>query len=187
MKALILLAALAAGAAEPRWRQSLDEASAAARASGGSLLIDFQAPWCYSCYYMERHVLSGEAFASAARGLALLKLDVDREDGRALKKKYRVSFLPTYVLADREGRELGRIVGEQTEADFVKKLRALMGPADSGTGRALAALRGALAAGDLAAASRAAAPGKKDIAALADSKEWRVLSARLALRRGGHG
>lgn len=120
-----LLAALLCvpAAASEGWLTDL----AKAKAAGKPILVDFQAVWCYSCYYMEEKVLSQAAFKDAAAGLTLLKLDVDTPEGAELKKRLKVGFLPSYVLLDPSERELGRIIGEQTEADFVAKLTALRG------------------------------------------------------------
>lgn len=181
--ALFLAAPLSAA---PAWRESLPEALAEAKAKGLPLLLDFQAPWCYSCYYMDQHVLGRDSFGRAAEGLVLLKIDVDTPEGRALKEKYRVTFLPTYVLFDAQGRPLGRIVGEQAEADFLARLSELRRPAAAGgaLGPTIAALKARLAAGEEEAAARElAAEPSKTLKALRERRDWRILEARLKLGR----
>ncbi len=176
-----LFLASAAFAAAPDWHERLEPALAEAEAKKAPILMDFHAPWCYSCYYMAQNVLSKESFDKAARGLVLLKVDVDREEGRALKERYGVSFLPTFVVADAQGRALGRILGEQTEADFLRRLAGLV----KGEAGELAALRRRLADGELgAAAAELARLAPARLKALRETKDWRVLEARLALRRG---
>ena len=179
--ALILLA-VPAGAVD--WQVQYSSALARASAAHRRILVDFQAPWCYSCYYMEEKVLSGEKFARASQELVLLKLDVDKPEGKALKEKLGVSFLPSYVLLDSAGAPLGRIVGEQTEADFLAKLQALAGPpASAPADAALGALRSRLAAGEY--------PGQAEIDSLSPvlleearkKLAWRILEARLGLMR----
>lgn len=108
-----------------RWNSSLSAALSEAQAKKASILVDFQAPWCYSCYYMEQKVLSGRKFANATKDLLLVKLDVDKEEGHALKSKHAVTMLPAYLVLDSSGKELGRIMGEQTEDDFIDKLSAI--------------------------------------------------------------
>src|SRR5687767_8569009 len=109
---LLLLCAPARAA----WLTDLPAAYAEAKASGRPILVDFEAPWCYSCYYMQQRVLSRPAFAKAAESLVLLKLDVDTSAGAAVKAERAVTFLPTYLVLSPTGSELGRILGEQTEA-----------------------------------------------------------------------
>lgn len=186
MKSLLLiLVGLCAQARAGQWQDNLPAALNLAAAGGRRILADFQAPWCYSCYYMEQKVLSGERFGKASRDLVLLKLDVDKPDGRALKEKFAVTFLPTYVLLDSAGAPVGRIVGEQTETDFLSKLSALAGPAASSPAdNALAALRAGLVAGEYARAEAAIEALPRKVRREAGKKlDWRILEARLALMR----
>jgi thioredoxin-like negative regulator of GroEL len=172
--------------AAPVWLESHSQAQAAAQGSGQPLLIEFQAPWCYSCYYMAANVLSKDAFAAAARGLVLLKEDVDKEEGGELKARYSVTALPSFVLVDPKGEVLGRIAGEQTEADFLARLKGfLKGAAADPLDEAAARLEQRLAAGQTQEAardiSRLPAPRLKS---LRGRQDWRVLEARLGLSQG---
>lgn len=119
----LLLVSLAS--ASVSWHDSLTPALAEAQAKKTSVLVDFQAPWCYSCYYMEQKVLSKPKFEKASKDLVLAKLDVDKDEGHALKSKHAVTMLPAYLVLDSSGKELGRIMGEQTEDDFLDKLEAI--------------------------------------------------------------
>lgn len=179
---LALLAVLPAAGAELEWHKSL--APALAQARGRPILIDFQAAWCYSCYYMDQHVLSRPGFAAAARNLLLVKLDVDLEEGKALKEKYRVSFLPSYVLVDGDGKTLGRIVGEQTEADFLARLGILTAGLTGGPElKVIESLREKLSAGEYDEAARLAKPEKSLAVKLDARQDWKILKARLGLMR----
>lgn len=147
----VVLALLAfAVPARAAWHESLSEALAQAKEKKAHVLVDFEAPWCYSCYYMQQKVLSQPRFIEAARDLVLVKLDVDKEEGHALKAKHAVTFLPSYLLLDAEGKEVGRIVGEQTEDDFLAKLSAARAARKASAEREarLASLRAQLAQGD---------------------------------------
>lgn len=180
----LLLLALNASAA-PTWHEDLASALAESAQSGKPVLIDFQAPWCYSCYYMEKHVLEGAAFSKSAQRMVLLKADVDKDEGYALRARFKARMLPSYVLISPKQEPLGRIVGEQTEADFINQLDGFLA---AGSGdpieQALAGLKKRLAAGeyDQAAKDVARIP-KTTLAALADRQNWKLLSARLALMR----
>lgn len=150
----LLLLALSAHAA-PVWHDTLPEALSEAQAKKAVVLVDFVAPWCYSCYFMDKKVLSRPKFAAAAEGLVLAKMDVDRAEGMAARNARAVTYLPTYLLLDSDGKELGRIYGEQSEEDFLDKLAAIRAtakplPADP----ELVTLRAKLAKGDLAAFSK---------------------------------
>lgn len=176
MRALLLCALLSLpAAAADGWLTDLAAARKAADASKRPILVDFQAVWCYSCYYMEEKVLSKEAFQKAAEGLVLLKLDVDTPEGAELKKKLRVGFLPSYVLMDAAEREIGRVIGEQTEKDFLAQLARIVSGAAGSPAQRLGAL---LDANDFEAAERL----RSELAKTKPSgPDWARASARLDL------
>jgi len=181
--AVILLAAPARTA--PVWLESRAQAESAAQGSGQPMLIEFQAPWCYSCYYMAANVLSKGGFEAAARGLVLLKEDVDKEEGGELKAKYAVTALPSFILVGAKGEVLGRIAGEQTEADFLARLQGfLKGAAVDPLDQAAARLEQRLVAGETAQAARdiSILPAGR-LESLRGRRDWRVLEARLGLAR----
>ncbi len=88
-------------------------------------LLEFHAPWCYSCYYMARNVQTGPEWQKVEREMVVLGLDADSPQGARAKQQWQVKALPSYVVLDRSGRELGRILAEQTRADFYAKLNEI--------------------------------------------------------------
>ncbi len=115
---LLVLGWCGAAAHAATWSENPAEALAEARRSGQPVLVDFYAPWCYSCYFMDQHVLETAEFEKRAGRLILLKVDVDSAAGALEQTRRNVSFLPTYLLLDANGTELDRLPGEQTPADF---------------------------------------------------------------------
>lgn len=188
MNTLLALLSLAVCVhAAPVWLDSHDQALAESKASGRPLLIKFHAPWCYSCYYMAQNVLAKEDFAALAQGLVLLQADVDTPQGSALKARYRATALPSFILVGPKGEALGRIAGEQTEADFLARLRGLLkGSAPDPLAEAEARLEQRLLAKEEEKAARelAALPAQK-LKDLRGRPLWRLLEARLDLARGG--
>ncbi|HUS23425.1 MAG TPA: thioredoxin family protein [Candidatus Binatia bacterium] len=110
---------------------SYDAAVAQSRARRAPLLADFSAPWCYSCYYMARNVLTGPEWDRVRRDAVVLELDADSPEGAQLMKQWSVKALPTYVVFAPDGRELGRILGEQTRADFYAWLNGALARGDT--------------------------------------------------------
>ena len=129
-----LLLALALAAARPSpaspagalWSQELPPALAAAKGKKSLVLVDFYAPWCYSCYYMDENVMNQPALRALAPRLELVKMDVDSPEGARLKREWKVRFLPSYVIVDPDGLEVGRIMGEQTRSDFFSRLTEVL-------------------------------------------------------------
>ncbi|MBI4347098.1 MAG: thioredoxin family protein [Elusimicrobia bacterium] len=181
MKTAAVLLALAAPAAAQGWEPSLPAAIAAAKKSGQKILVDFTAPWCYSCYYMEKNVLDRPAFWDIARSLQLAKVDVDRPEGKAIQSERRVRFLPSFLVLDSQGKELGRILGEQREADFLAQLKALVGEGKpSAEDAAVKAVEAMIQKDELDKAAAALAKGK---GGLAQRSDWKILTLRVALKK----
>ena len=128
--AALIFAALAApaGAAAPAGGgDPVAEALAQARERRVPVLIDYSAPWCYSCYYMAKNVLTGPEWERVHREAVVLELDADSPVGAKWMAAWSVKAMPTYLLFNAEGAELGRILGEQTRADFYAWLFATAG------------------------------------------------------------
>jgi len=95
------------------------------------VLLDFTAPWCYSCYFMETHVLNGAQWDALARKVIIARVDADSPDGSAWMKKLAVKALPAYVVLDEHGRELGRILAEQPRAQFYPAIERFLAGSDT--------------------------------------------------------
>jgi thiol-disulfide isomerase/thioredoxin len=130
---LLALCAGFAQAAEPEAADttasptaSLDAALVAAKARHAPVLIDFYAPWCYSCYYMAKNVKNGAEWEALEKTAVVLELDADAPDGAHWMKQWTVKGLPSYVVLNENGEELGRIPLEQTRPEFYKKINAII-------------------------------------------------------------
>jgi len=189
---------LCTGAAAPDASDPVQLGLAQARERRAPVLIDYSAPWCYSCYYMKRNVLTGPEWAKAERETVVVELDADSPVGAHYMAAWSVKAMPTYLLFDADGKELGRILGEQTRADFYRWLNAAIGrgnPLDSlkaavvdGSRKSVAAAREVLrayharydAAGGLAWKATLAAPAQEALARDERASAW---IARLRLQQ----
>lgn len=190
----LLLSSVAASAQVTSLEQALTEAGK----RNAPVLLDFHAPWCYSCYYMKKNVLTGPEWQKLERETVVLDVDADSPEGAALKERFQVKALPSYVVLNSDGDELGRISAERTRAQFYPELAAI-----TGRNTALMVLRGRAERGgpagieasrevlDSYLARRDGAAGKQWFAALpeavraeqqADARVQRLL-ARLELQQ----
>jgi len=171
MRNLLLALALAlpaeAGAEGGAWLESWDAAFAQARAERKTVLVEFQAVWCYSCYYMQK-VVAGKSFRDAAKGLVLLQMDIDKPEGRERKEMLRVVGVPTFIAFDASGKELGRISSDRTEPEFLALLRGILAGKSSAADAKLAAARDALQAAKKAKSPSAAADALSRLLELED-------------------
>ena len=125
---LVTASFLLAGAthADTSWQPPLDEALKQAAERHSPILIEFHAPWCYSCYYMEHNVLNGPEWDRVRRAAVLVDLDADAPEGNYWKEHLAVKALPSYVVLNENGDELGRILAEQTRPEFYRQLEIIM-------------------------------------------------------------
>jgi len=117
----LVFAAVAASAAD-RAPDALKAALDKAQRAHSPVFVEFHAPWCYSCYYMAKNVQTGAEWEKVEHEMVVVGFDADSPEGTAAKTKLSVKALPSYVVLDAKGRELGRILAEQTRADFYSKL-----------------------------------------------------------------
>lgn len=121
----LVSASMTAGASSVEWGESLDGALRAAEQRQTLVLVDFYAPWCYSCYFMDENVLSQPQLAEFDTQLEFVKLDADAPAGAAAMERWKIKFLPSYLLLNSKGEEIGRIAGEQTADAFYSELSRL--------------------------------------------------------------
>ena len=123
---LILLSSallVPANAAGLHWYPTLEEGSAAAVKANKPMFLDFWADWCVACKEMEKDLYNDQAFASAADGFVLVRIDFDKKT--ALARKYNVEALPTVVFTDSYGGEFIRHRGFLNVKPFVELMHAL--------------------------------------------------------------
>ena len=85
----------------------------AAEPTRGPALLDFHADWCGPCRQM-RPVVD----ALTAKRFPVRSIDID--DHADLAERYRIEAVPTFVVVDRDGRELARREGLQSALDLAK-------------------------------------------------------------------
>ncbi len=128
-----------ANAVDEGWTVSFAEAKAQAAKEGKSILMEFTgSDWCPPCKALHAKVLSQDVFkAEAPKNFILLKLDNPRDKShqtveeqaqyRKLSAQFKVTGVPTIILADDQGRPYHRQVGysgdppDKYVADLVQK------------------------------------------------------------------
>lgn len=129
MKKIIALAItsfllLQVRAAELSWSTDVPQALAKAKAEDKAVLLDFTgSDWCSWCIKFKKEAIDTKEFQDfAAKNLVLVELDFPQKKqqsdelkaaNQALAKKYNVEGYPTFVVLNKDGKEIGRQVGYQ--------------------------------------------------------------------------
>jgi thiol:disulfide interchange protein DsbD len=114
------------GSIDLRWERDWDEAFEKARSEDKLVLASFEAEWCVWCRRLETTTYRDAKVASLLDAEVVpVALDVDR-NGRELSDTYGVDGLPTVVVFDADGDELGRIDGYMPPDSFLERLETIL-------------------------------------------------------------
>ena len=109
-------------AAELSWTTDLPAALAKSKADNKTVLLDFTgSDWCGWCIKFKKEAIDTPEFQEfAAKNLVLVELDFPRKKpqsdelksaNKALGEKYNITGYPTFVLLNKDGKEIGRQEG----------------------------------------------------------------------------
>ncbi len=125
----------APAAAAPPFQRigDLNQLQTALRAAAGKpVLLDFYADWCVSCKEMEAFTFADTAVRKRLDGMHTLQVDVtaNRDEHKALLKRFALFGPPGIVFFDREGNEIKglRVIGFQSAAKFAPTLDLVLNP-----------------------------------------------------------
>jgi thiol:disulfide interchange protein len=104
------------------WENDMPAALERARSESKPVLVNFYADWCVWCKRLESTTLRDAKVVSVLQNKVVpLSLDVDG-DGRELSNEYQVDGLPTIIVLDAGGREIGRIPGYMPPSSFLERV-----------------------------------------------------------------
>jgi len=134
-------AVTAQGANLGEWTMDLEAAKLLAKDMDVPLMLKFTgSDWCGWCKIMEKDVFSKSEFLDyAGTHLVLVTIDSPRDKSivpeeywqrnQQLFKQYGVRGVPTYVILDANGKEIGRLGAGRgkTPASFIAELKGITG------------------------------------------------------------
>jgi thiol-disulfide isomerase/thioredoxin len=123
--ALVLLPLLAAAAEVPPGH-TLEDALKQARARHAPVFVDFWAPWCHSCFFMQSNVMNGAEWEATEKRAIVVELDGDEPEGNYWARLWKIGGYPTYVILDENGEEIGRILGDRPRGQFYAELNPIL-------------------------------------------------------------
>jgi thiol:disulfide interchange protein DsbD len=100
------------------------KARAEAESGGKPMIVDVYADWCAACVELDHKTYNRPEVVSRLDNFVRLKLDFTRETEwvKEMKRKYRISGMPTVILYDPAGGEITRFTGFKSERDFIALL-----------------------------------------------------------------
>ena len=108
------------------WESDMPAALERARNEGKPVLVNFYADWCVWCKRLESTTLRDAKVASVLQNKVVpLSLNVEG-DGKELSNEYQVDGLPTVIVLDAGGREIGRIPGYMPPDSFLKRVEGFL-------------------------------------------------------------
>ncbi len=104
------------------------EVAAAADKAGKPIFMDVYAVWCGPCKYMSNTIFpTAEAGNYFNKNFVNAKVDAEKGEGIEIARRYNVRAYPTFLILDKNGKELGRVVGgAETAQDFIARVETLM-------------------------------------------------------------
>lgn len=105
------------------WRTDLAAALSDAAKTDKTVLLRFTATWCGPCRVMDARVWPDPAVqAELTEKYIIVKSDIDDEQSQILAQKFGVRGVPTLLLLDNKGEEIGR-GGFMSSPETVKFLK----------------------------------------------------------------
>lgn len=108
---------------------TFDEAKAAAKAEGKLVFVDFYTEWCGPCKKMASAVFPQPKVGEMMNAkFVSIKIDAEKGEGVKLAKQYNVTAYPTFIIADTEGKEMGRVLGLRYYDDLKNDIERIIDP-----------------------------------------------------------
>jgi len=103
---------------------SLTEAFKMAREQHKMIFTDCYTVWCVPCKGMDKLVFTQDSVADFFNSHFInVKLDMEKGEGPAAVKTYKIGAFPTYLLFDENGKQVYKFVGGMSAAEFMAKIR----------------------------------------------------------------
>lgn len=112
------------------WAQKITTAKSGKRLPA---MVEVYADKCSACKKM-KPIVDRIAHQCHENKVLVRTVNVSRSENKGLTQKYRLVGVPTFLFLDKDGREVARLVGSQSERDLRQALAALRGESCPGIG-----------------------------------------------------
>lgn len=101
-------------------------ASAGAAAAPQAVLIEVRSADCIACDLMAQQLADDPRWAALSTRLEVRRIDRQQPEAAALLRQHPVGRVPTWLLLDADGEELGRIAGATAADPFHRRIAQLL-------------------------------------------------------------
>ncbi len=120
---LLASAQLEAGDKGPKFEDNYDKALKLAEKEKKPVILVFSASWCPPCQKMKKDVYPSAEVAGFHDKFIWAYLDTDKKANSKPAGKYGVSGIPHIEIQSPDGKQLKKVVGGRSPADFAKILQ----------------------------------------------------------------
>lgn len=113
------------GYTETVWRTDLEQALKDAETQEKNVILDFGAEWCAACKELEHKTFSDTDVLKRLKTMTAIKIDCTKAKDPLVKdvlSRFSVTGLPTVIILDKQGQELGRFTSFLPPEEFIKFL-----------------------------------------------------------------
>ncbi len=118
------VAILPASAETTRW-YTYEEGMLDAGSAGKPVILDFYADWCPPCIAMEETTYPDPAVVSEMKDFIAIKVDTQKRID--IESKYGITYYPTVVFLDSQGKEVSRHIGYLGPLEMVDEIKQSRG------------------------------------------------------------
>jgi thioredoxin 1 len=103
------------------WHTDLNSALDEAKKTGKNVIVDFYAPWCSACTYLDENTFSDpQVQEKLSKNYVVVKIDIDKNPD--LASKYKVYAVPTIIFLDSSGNQIKRQEGYIPPEEFLQMI-----------------------------------------------------------------
>lgn len=104
-----------------QWTDSLEKGLAQAKKENKPALIDFYADWCGWCERLDKDTYTDPKVIELSKRFVMIKVNTEGERRNTIK--YGVRSLPTIVITNAQGKEIGRVTGYRPASSFLNEMQ----------------------------------------------------------------
>ena len=102
---------------------TFDEALVKAKAENKMVFMDCCTRWCTACKLIAKNVFTLEKVGDFMnKNFVCLKLDMEKEEGPELAKRFGVAIYPTFLIVEQDGTVRHRFIGNSKEDVFIQRV-----------------------------------------------------------------